>query len=1025
MSKRRHLLFGAAPKALPSVSLSRLLARASFGALATHFSVMAAASLVACVTPAAAQDYTNSNLDGEVTDSSGAAVSGVTVSVRSIDQGFVRTFTTDAKGAFLAPLLPAGSYEITLTKDGFQTQQSTVRVTNAQSSYAFQLTPASDTLEEMVVTAARPKISFNNTTTGITVDVEDTFARLPIDRSILSVTLLAPNVTVGGSSGNAAFGNQPSIGGSSVAENAFYVNGLNITNFNNYVGGGLVPFEFYKSVEVKTGGYPAEFGRATGGIVNAVTKSGTNDFAATISGNFTPDFLRSQAANTYVDQNSLDQISARNLNVELSGPIIKDHLFFYGLAQYRRNRATNASNTGGVYDDDVSNDPFYAFKIDANITSKQRLEFTFFNTSRTTDRTSFSYDPETQNIDFASGPISTTTFQEGGINWVARYTGNLTSWLTLSGAYGRANDTDTTLTSNSEDPLVIDARSGTGIIVSDQTVGNQDFPLDTQREFYRADVDVSFKLLGKHHWRAGFDREILTLDRVTRRNGGADFRYILAGADNEQGVAEGREYIRRRVFQSGGSFQGANTAIYLQDSWDVTDRLNLSLGGRLDRFTAANADGVNFVEFKNEFAPRLGISWDVSGQGKDKLFASYGKYFLPVAANTSFRQGAGELFFSEYYFFNGSPSPGSGLPSGGLGAQILNFPNASACPQGALNPGARGCSVTGDGTANVPVSTISQNLQSTYENEWILGYERRLTDLLKVGINFTYRRIGRTAEDVAIDAAVLAYCNDNNISGCDELWTGFDQYVIVNPGVDSVVTLYTPLPGETDLRTITLSAADLGYPIPRRKYEAMTLYFDRTFDNKWGLQGSYTLSASRGNYEGFVKSDVGQDDAGITQDFDQPGLTDNSYGFLPNHRLHQFKLFGSYAVTKDLLMGGNLSVFAPKRYGCLGVHPTDVFAAAYGAGSFFCQGVATPRGSVFKSDWIARFDVSGRYAIPEHTVPGNLVLRLDVFNIFNIRGVSERSEFGDLPDGAPDPNFQRALTAQPPRSVRLGFEWAF
>ena len=78
--------------------------------------------------------------------------------------------------------------------------------------------------------------------------------------------------------------------------------------------------------------------------------------------------------------------------------------------------------------------------------------------------------------------------------------------------------------------------------------------------------------------------------------------------------------------------------------------------------------------------------------------------------------------------------------------------------------------------------------------------------------------------------------------------------------------------------TVDLSAADLGYPTPTRTYEALTLTFDRAFDNGWDLHGSWTLSRSEGNYEGTVKSDNGQDDAGITTSFDQPGLTDNSDG---------------------------------------------------------------------------------------------------------------------------------------------------
>ena len=100
----------------------------------------------------------------------------------------------------------------------------------------------------------------------------------PIGHDITSITLLAPTTSLGVSGFRSANGEDvPSIGGGSVAENAYYINGLNITNPDTYVGSARVPFYFYKTVDVQTGGYPAEFGRATGGVINATTKSGTND----------------------------------------------------------------------------------------------------------------------------------------------------------------------------------------------------------------------------------------------------------------------------------------------------------------------------------------------------------------------------------------------------------------------------------------------------------------------------------------------------------------------------------------------------------------------------------------------------------------------------------------------------------------------------------------------------------------------------------------------------------------------------
>src|SRR5690606_27792401 len=131
----------------------------------------------------------------------------------------------------------------------------------------------------------------SGTGTGINVDVAELVKTVPLSRDLTSVALLAP----GTSRGDTAFGNLASIGGASVAENAYYVNGLNITNFDNYLGAANVPFDFYRTIEVKSGGYPAEFGRATGGIINTTTKAGSNEFFAAAHVNWSPDFLRSSA----------------------------------------------------------------------------------------------------------------------------------------------------------------------------------------------------------------------------------------------------------------------------------------------------------------------------------------------------------------------------------------------------------------------------------------------------------------------------------------------------------------------------------------------------------------------------------------------------------------------------------------------------------------------------------------------------------------------------------------------------------
>ncbi len=1019
----------------------RLLAGTMIGGVALAAVVaLPAAAVMLAPTSASAQDFSSGTLVGAVTDGAGAPVAGASVEIRSSEQGFVRNTTTDANGSFRAALVPIGSYVVTIAAPGYDPVAQSARVAlGGASSYSFTLNAAGSAgateLGEIVVTGARQSLDFNRTTTGLTVDLEELVKTVPVGRSLTAVTLLAP----GTSQGDNAFGDLPSISGASVAENAYYVNGLNITNFANFLGGTTVPFDFYRSVEVKTGGYSAEFGRATGGVVNAVTKSGTNDLMIALHGNWAPNSLREQAPDTYTSRNALDEADSTSYTVELGGPIIRDRLFFYGLAEIRETETSDSSITGRSTSRQSSDDPFYGAKLDAYITQDHRLEFTYFDTTRTTTLDTYAFDPLTD----VTGAYQAVTYGEfGGENWVARYTGTLTDWLTISAAYGKNQDRSSTVLPDAI--YATDDGSGTTIRVSPGQTGSVNDLVEMEREFFRADADVYFSLFGNHHVRFGYDKEENSLYSVQNRPGPFSGAYLYhtataatAQAQGASNLNPGDRYVEVNIFNSGGSFTGTNEAFYIQDEWEVSDRLNLNLGVRMDKFLLNNIAGDELTNFDKEIGPRLGFSYDLAGNGESRLYGFWGRYFMPVAANTASRMGSQELYYSEFFLLP-SGYDSNGVPNA-LGAQVTGWTGAQLCPEG---PGfgttnARGCSVTSTGELYDASTQIAQNLQSTMEEEIILGYERKFGDLWTGRASFTFRDLKRSAEDVAIDRAVLNYCAANGYAatigdpddpsdgaGCEEIWTGFHQYVVHNPGSNMEVILSDPLPGETELRTVNLSANALGYPPIKRQYQALQFELERAFDGVWQLQGSYTLSESRGNFEGYVKSDNGQDDAGASQDFDQPALMEGAEGLLPNHHAHTLKVFGSYQLTKDLLIGANAILQSPRAYGCMGYHPTDPFARAYRVASWYCQGRATPRGTQFSGEWYRNVDLSLRYTVPV-SIPGNLVLRADVFNVFNFDGATDFVETGEITGGNANPNYRKPTAYQTPRYIRLGFDWQF
>jgi len=1000
-------------------------------------------------TPAAAQDLTAGVIAGSVTDEGGTSVAGASVTLTSQDQGFTRTARTSGSGGFRFVGLPAGRYTVVVDAEGLDSFTANDVVVQASQTSDLNIGLTS-TGNVIVVTGATIQSPFTGTTSGVSIDVQELASRVPVGRDVTNLMLLAPGTT----RGDAGFDGNVSIGGSSVAENAYYINGLNITNFDNYLGGAEVPFDFYKSVEVKSGGYPAEFGRATGGIVNAVSKSGSNEFKAALHLNWQPDWLRSDAKDLFTcDEDGEcqpytnrrnDRTSSYSAIVEASGPIVKDRLFVYGLLEMRRTSQLRIDRSSDLGVERVSNDPFWAVKVDAFPIDNHHLEFTIFDSRKTTTQSNLGYDEDATGAPIYSPSGATYDFQTGGVSYVAKYTGNLTSWLTVSGAYGRMRDRFNLQAADVNAGNFYMANSSgieingvpNGGLMTAQTESLIDDPYSTQREFYRADADLFVNLLGDHHIRFGFDQENNTLDHRAFTAGeellcetgwltdtacsigaaaGAGTRFIL----RPSGV------VQVTYYNSGGFYDATNRAFYIQDEWKPIDGLTLSFGLRRDDFKLEKADGSTLVKLDENYAPRFGLTYDLWPDNSGKFKAFWGQYFLPVASNTAFRQASPEIYFSERYRYTGFD--GNGLPI--LGAQIVTRPDyQSTCPFNLITGVSTGnfCAVTGSG--NVPDTTVSaaHNLKATRETEWIVGYEHRLGDWT-AGITYTHRNMDRSAEDMAIDRVVLNYCEANEIAGCEDTWSGFHQYVIANPGKDLVVNLYG-----LDGREVTFTAEELaavGFPAATRKYDAVELMVRHPWNGKWSFEANYTWSQSKGNSEGFVQSDFQQNDSGITQDFDQPGFFDGAYGYLPNHRRHRVKAWGSYAVTDSLILGANGSIESPRPLSCFGYHPgSDVtdgsFENVYGAASHYCGGVLSPRGTAQKSAWVYQLDLSARYNI-EIPTGQQVTLRADVFNALNSRAVQDRYEIGDLDLGVAHPNYGLARSYQTPRSVRLGMDISF
>ena len=946
-----------------------------------------------------AEDVTSGSLSGKIVDQSGTAVSGASLTVKSTSTGVSRSVTSSSDGSIRVPVLSVGGYSVSISADGYNTLTDNIKILlGGASSYDFVLSAVSNIEDVVVVGSVSESYDFDRTTTGISIDVDELLSRTPVSRDITSLVLLAPGTT----EGDSAFGNLASVSGSSVAENVYLVNGLNVTNFRNFTGSSTVPFEFYSQVDVKTGGYQAEFGKAIGGVVNAVTRSGTNDFTASVSVYETPDSLRSQAPNTYAADNARRQSDQREINISVGGPIIKDKLFYYVLYNPDESEVSTYSLLSERTTTSTLDDEFLGGKLDfyADFLNTH-IEYTFFN-----DDTQYVNDE--WNYDSTTGERGTYIGQSydnvGGENEIFKITSVLNDNLTVSAMHGTNEYNRTSSGSGDIYPAIYDARSGSFVNVGQHTSFSIDVG-DDKREMSRFDIDY---YVGNHHFRMGYEEEELTAVNATINSGGVYYAWF--NGDSTSGIPQGNDVVRVRNYSSGGTFVTEQEAFYIQDSWDVNDRLNISAGIRRSSYDNKNASGETFVKVEDQDALRLGATYDLFGDGSTKVFASFGEYYLPIAANTNIRMAGGETYIHTWYDYP-------------AGAPADYLPVGIPVEKDESNPAYLRHVVYGDGSVPDTRSTTDTSLEPMYGEEIILGLETTLESGAFSGwdfsVTYTERELASTIEDVAIDAAVLAYCEANSIvvdstTTCADEWTGFHQYVLTNPG--SPMNVYLP-----ELSTqVDLSVADLRYPKPVRDYKAATITLSKEFDGDWSAMLSYTNSESIGNYEGTVKSDNGQDDAGLTQDFDQPGLVDGSYGLLPNHRKHRFKGTFSKVLTDDLLIGFNTTVTSPRKYGCIGVHPTDTFAAAYSNSSWYCEDELTPRASVAQSNWVLNADLLVSYSVSE-----NLNLRLDVFNLFDFDSVDDIREYGEQSNGDTDLNYLKPTSYQPMRRVRLGFKYTY
>ena len=904
-----------------------------------------------CLSSSAFGQETTGSIEGYVKDSAGAVVPNITVTIsRSTatavsGAGFRRSLTTDGEGFFRALQVPPGSYDIVTTaSSGFGEAKYENIAVNIGQTTQLNITVKPGTSETVVDVSSSdaPPVDTSNNAIQTSVSARE-IQLIPKGVDFASVLKTVPGTRPESRTGGF------SVDGASGGENAFVIDGQEVTNFRTGTlnGNNNIPTQLVQEVQVKSSGFEAEFGGATGGVISVVTVGGADAYhgevgmqfdSSNLSGKPRPILTRfsSGSGAAFVQSTEFVQApKAEQLNTfptaSVGGRIIKDKLFFF------------VSHTPQIFDvqtktDFFTNAPAATRTLTASETFRQKRTF-FYDFARLDANPwdklrlagTFLWNPvkDEGNLPFATfiagnappsfgGAIPQYDFggTEGllvGRAWTDKQGGRQTANnVTFSGVYTPTSRLVFTGRFSRgflneklgayHVPSAPEIRCNTGATTSNPIAGacNQGFrTLDNTliakdvsvRTNFEFDGTYLFGFGGRHELKGGYQRFKISNDvfRGNVSNGGRiDFEYtkqinsIGASGVTPTPGAIGSGILRR--VGTIGKAENLNQSIYVQDKYHPFSRLTLNLGVRFEKEDLPSFNGfappINFG-FGDKIAPRLGFAYDVFGDAKTKVFASYGQFYDRLKFNLPRGSFGGDIQLLDYFEI----FPGETFTQFNLQNIVGGFTGSSICPAtGFIAPGARSrCQQDQRVASNNPSSTITNggrvdpNLKPFRQTEFTVGMERQLTRDYVLRARYTFKNVDSAVEDAGVRNA-----QDS------------EAYIIGNPGEGLHLQLLQ----------------DLGYmksAKPQRRYDGIEFVLERRLANNWYFNANYTYSRLYGNYSGLVSSDEinqigGRLSPATTRAFDLPFLGFTATGEPDNGRLetdrpHVFNAYGAYVFN--------------------------------------------------------------------------------------------------------------------------------
>lgn len=566
-----------------------------------------------------AQGFQVGIIGGEVKDPSGAVLPGVTVEVTNEEKGFSRSVVTDSTGRFLVPTLPIGRYRVTASLAGFQTKAVSGNLVESDRTTSVDVTLSlSAESAEITVTGEAPVVDPTNTSATTRIS-KDEFEKLPVGRSYQSLMAFAPGVVGGGN---------PNAHGSLTSTNVYLFDGVDTTDPTTGTFGSNLNFEALQEVQVITSGASAEYGRATGAILNAVTKSGSNDFegsAKLIATNDNWDEqnkTRNQVTGASNARMKRDHMNER-YSATLGGPIWRDRAWFFGA--YETAKTSSAARQTAVVAENF---------VQSTDTLLTNYRVTGQITPRHTIWAKYAQDPITGFvIDYfgTNTELEALTGQDqGGDNASIQYAGIFGDNVSVEAMYAEATSRIDVY------PYQVSSLNGGAphfSLADSKYYNGGAFVGYVDRPREQATVSASYfaNFFGsQHNLKAGADWQKLHSNNFfTFPN---DQLFIDTSFDP---VTRASVPSQRRDYQSGPSqSEGDIYALYLRDKFEIGTRLFMEVGLRYEQEEGQSDIGETTIDTQT-VAPRLNASFDIAGNGKSLIIGSAGRFYEYVVQSFS------------------------------------------------------------------------------------------------------------------------------------------------------------------------------------------------------------------------------------------------------------------------------------------------------------------------------------------------------------------------------------------------------